>query len=143
MKIHLKRTDKAFQMEAVAENGSKVVFDAGPKIGGGGNGVSPMQSLVMALGGCSAIDIILILQKQKQEIEDLQISIDGDREEGKEPSLWKNVHAKFIFKGKIDAEKAKRAVDLSMQKYCSVSATLVKAGAAITYEVWLNDQKVN
>lgn len=135
MRIEMKRLDNAFHMEAKSENGQTVQFDGSAKIGGHDQGVSPMQSLLMGMGACSAIDIILILQKQKQELVDLHISIDGEREQGKEPALWKTIHAHFILKGKIEKEKAQRAVELSMDKYCSVAATLRAAGAVITYEV--------
>lgn len=138
MRVQLKRTDNAFQMEASGENGKKLVFDGGVKIGGGNNGASPMQGLLMAMGGCSAIDVVLILNKQKQNITDFEIIIDGEREENKEPSLWKTIHAQFILKGTIELEKAERAVQLSMEKYCSVAATLRAAGAVITYEVKVN-----
>ena len=141
MQIHLKRKDNAFHMEAIDENKKTVDFDGSVKIGGNNNGVSPMQSLLMAMGGCSAIDVVMILNKQKQELKDFEIIIDGEREEGKEPSLWKTIHSKFILKGNVEPEKAKRAVDLSINKYCSVAETLRRAGAAITYEVWLNDTR--
>jgi putative redox protein len=135
MRVELKRIDDAFQMEAKDENGKTVHFDGSLKIGGHNEGVSPMQSMLMAMGGCSAIDVVLILKKQKQEITDFTISIDGEREQGKEPSLWKTIHAHFKLKGKVEKEKAQRAVELSVEKYCSVAATLRAAGAAITYEV--------
>jgi len=134
MRIELKRIDGAFHMEATSENGKTVEFDGSVKIGGGDKGVSPMQSLLMAMGACSAIDVVMILQKQKQEIVDFTISIDGEREPGKEPSLWKTIHANFKISGKVELEKAIRAVELSMEKYCSVAATLRAAGAYITYE---------
>lgn len=98
-----------------------------------------MQMLLMGLGGCSAIDIVMILKKQKQVIDDFEISIDGEREEGKEPSLWKNVIVHFKLKGQIEIEKAERAVKLSMDKYCSVSKTLELAGASISYKVSVNE----
>ena len=93
-----------------------------------------MQSLLMAMGACSAIDVIMILKKQKQDLKDIQISIDGEREPGKEPSLWKKVHAHFKLFGPIEQDKAERAIGLSMDKYCSVAATLRAAGAEITHE---------
>ena len=134
MRVELKRTDDAFRIEAVAENGNSVVFDGSKAIGGSDKGVSPMLSLLMAMGSCSAIDIILILKKQRQDLRDLQIVIDGEREPGKEPSLWQKVHAHFKLFGPIEPDKAERAIALSMDKYCSVAATLRAAGAVITYE---------
>jgi putative redox protein len=139
MRVELKRVDGAFHTVAIAENGKSVEFDGSVKIGGNDLGVSPMQSLLMAMGGCSAIDVVMILQKQKQEIKDFQISIDGEREAGTEPSLWKTIHAHFKLTGNIDKGKALRAVELSMDKYCSVAATLRAAGATITYEVSLTN----
>ncbi|MBK7958182.1 MAG: OsmC family protein [Bacteroidetes bacterium] len=140
MRIELKRLDDAFHFEAVSETGNIAHMDAGENIGGHNKGVRPMQMMIMGLGGCSAIDIVLILKKQKQIIEDFQISIDGEREEGKEPSLWSKIQIHFKFKGQIDLTKAERAVQLSMDKYCSVSKTLEIAGAKITYKVSVNEE---
>jgi putative redox protein len=140
MRIELKRLDDAFHFEAISETGNIAQMDAGENIGGHNKGVRPMQMLLMGLGGCSAIDIVLILKKQKQVIDDFTISIDGDREQGKEPALWENIAIHFKFKGKIELEKAERAVQLSMEKYCSVSKTLEIAGAKITYKVSVNEK---
>lgn len=140
MGIELKRLDDAFHFEAISETGNVAYMDVGENMGGSNKGVRPMQMLLMGLGGCSAIDIILILKKQKQIIEDFTISIDGEREEGKEPSLWKTVQIHFKLKGQIDIEKAERAVKLSMDKYCSVSKTLEIAGAKINYKVSINEK---
>ena len=141
MKIELKRLDDAFLFEGKSPTGNIAIMDAGEELGGHNKGVRPMQMLIMGLGGCSAIDIIMILKKQKQVIDDFEISIDAHREKGKEPSLWETIHLLFKLKGKIDLEKAKRAVQLSMDKYCSVSKTLEIAGAKITYEVIVNDNE--
>lgn len=138
MKIELRRIDDAFNMEAMDEDGHAVLMDAGTATGGSNKGVRPMQMLLMGLGGCSAIDILLILKKQRQDVRDLRISIEGEREKGKEPALWETVNLVFHFKGGVEQEKAQRAVDLSMQKYCSVSATLEKAGTKITYQIKVN-----
>lgn len=139
MRIALKRLDDAFHFEAVSETGNAVQMDAGENIGGHNKGVRPMQMLLMGLGGCSAIDVVLILKKQRQEVESFEISIDGERQQGKEPSLWETVAIHFKLKGKIDREKAERAVQLSMEKYCSVSRTLEIAGAKISYKVSVNE----
>lgn len=139
MRIELKRLDDAFHFEAVSETGNIAHMDAGEDIGGHNKGVRPMQMLLMGLGGCSAIDIVMILKKQKQTIDSFEISIDGSRQKGKEPSLWENVQIHFKIKGSIEKEKAERAVQLSMDKYCSVSKTLEIAGATITYKVSVNE----
>ncbi|MES2285721.1 MAG: OsmC family protein [Bacteroidota bacterium] len=138
MRIELKQLDDAFHFEAISETGNIALMDAGENIGGSNKGVRPMQMLLMGLGGCSAIDIVMILKKQRQVISDFQITIDGEREADKEPSLWKTIEIHFKLKGEIDKEKAERAVQLSMDKYCSVSKTLEIAGANITYKVSVN-----
>jgi putative redox protein len=138
MRIELKRLDDAFHFEAISETGNIAHMDAGENIGGHNKGVRPMQMLLMGLGGCSAIDIVMILKKQKQIIDSFEISIDGERQPGKEPSLWETVEIHFKLKGTIEKEKAERAVQLSMDKYCSVSKTLELAGAKVTYKVSVN-----
>ena len=94
--------------------------------------------LLMGLGGCSAIDVISILKKQRQEIVDYKMNISGERETGKEPSLWKSVNIEFHLYGDIDPDKAARAVDLSVNKYCSVAATLMGSGTKITSQVFVH-----
>ena len=95
MKISLKRIDDGFNMEATDETGHSVRMDSSVENGGSNNGVRPMQMLMMGLGGCSAIDVVMILKKQRQEITDFRIEIEGDREKGKEPSLWEKAHVVF------------------------------------------------
>ena len=79
MKITLKRLNQDFLLEAGNETGNKVMMDAGPAIGGGGAGARPMDLLIMGLGGCSAIDIISILKKARQPLDDLQVEINAER----------------------------------------------------------------
>lgn len=138
MKVTLQRLDDAYHFEAKNEDGRSLQFDANPEIGGHNKAVRPMQALLMAMGGCSAIDVVMILRKQRQEITDFRIEIDGERQQNVEPALWEKAHIIYYLDGKIDAEKARRAVELSMTKYCSVSKTLEVAGAKITWEIKLN-----
>jgi len=83
---------------------------------------------------------VSILNKQRQTIEAFHMTIDGEREKGKEPTLWETIHIHFILKGDIDPDKAKKACMLSMDKYCSVAATLREARATITWQVSVNNQ---
>jgi putative redox protein len=138
MLIELKRVEDDFSFEAKDTMGHTVQMDSGSAFGGHDLGVRPMQLLLMGLGGCSAIDIVSILKKQKQRIDDFSIQIDGNREDGKEPSLWENVTIRFLFKGEIDEGKAQRAVELSMTKYCSVAETLRKSGTHLSWTVAVN-----
>ncbi|CAM3759996.1 OsmC family protein [Mucilaginibacter galii] len=133
--IELIRVSGDYGFEANDEYGHTVKMDSSPESGGQNYGVRPMQMLLMGLGGCSAIDVISILKKQRQEVLDYRMKISGDREAGVEPSLWQNITIEFHLKGNIDEDKAKRAAELSINKYCSVAATLEKAGAAINWQV--------
>jgi putative redox protein len=140
-KIELSRVKGDFGFDATDENGHLVRMDSSLESGGWDYGVRPMQILLMGLGGCSAIDVLTILKKQRQEVKDYKMIINGDREKGKEPSLWKNINIEFHLYGDIDKDKAVKAVELSIDKYCSVSATLEKAGAEIKWQVFVHPAK--
>ena len=135
MRVQLKRIDEGYNFEATNEDGKSTYFDTTHKNGDKALVPGPMQHLLMAMGGCAGIDVVMILDKQKQEIQDFEMIIDGEREAGKEPSLWKKAHIHFKLKGKIESEKAERAAKLSIEKYCSVAETLRRAGAEITFSV--------
>lgn len=141
MKIQLVRKNNHVHFEASNEEGNIVDIDGSEKVGGEGKGARPMQLLLMGLGGCSAIDIVSILKKQKQEVSDFEIEVDGHRETGTEPSVWKDIHVVFKLSGELDKEKVNRAVNLSMEKYCSVSRMLEKS-ANITWSVLLNGKNM-
>jgi putative redox protein len=131
-KIELSRVDNDYNIEAINENGNKVIFDGAPEIGGHNRGMRPMQTLLAAFGSCSAIDIISILKKQREEMTDIKITVTGEREKNVTPSLYKEVHAHYKLFGNIDFDKAQKAVSLSVEKYCSVAKTLEKT-AKVTY----------
>jgi putative redox protein len=133
--IELERVNGDFGFEAKDAYGNRVQLDTSPETGGTNFGVRPMQLLLMGLGACSGIDIVSILIKQRQEIARFRITIDGERETGKDPSLWKNIQLVFGLEGNIESEKAERACALSIEKYCSVAETLRRAGAKITWKV--------
>lgn len=137
MLVKIRRFDEDYGFEATNEAGKTLTLDAGPAIGGHGQGFSPMQTLLAAIGGCSGIDMISILKKQKQEITGFEMTVDGAREQGAVPAPFTAIHIVYHIKGNVDAEKAQRAADLSIEKYCSVSKMLEKS-AEITYEVKVN-----
>ena len=137
-RIELSRVSGDFGFEAKDESGPVVKMDSSPQSGGLEYGVRPMQILLMGLAGCSAIDVIAILKKQRQEVKDYKMVVNGDREAGVEPSLWKDITIEFHLYGDIDPDKAAKAVDLSVNKYCSVAATLEKGGAGISTQVFVH-----
>lgn len=140
--MHLHRSSNDYGFTATDSGGHKLTIDIPAEQGGNGNGFRPMQLLLAGLGGCSAVDIVSILKKQKQEIKDFSIDVDGEREPGKEPSIWQNAQVVFNLSGEIDPAKALRAVELSMNKYCSVAETLRRAGAELTWKVVVNGADV-
>lgn len=135
MLIKLSRIDDDYAFEAKDTLDHSVIMDAGEATGGHDKGVRPMQMLLMGLGGCSGIDIVSILKKQRQQIDQFDIVIDATRQPGKEPSLWENVTIRYQLKGTIDPDKATRAVELSMDKYCSVAETLRQGGTTLNWAV--------
>ena len=138
IEINLHRVAGDFGFEAKDANGHTVHMDSSDESGGNNFGVRPMQMLLMGLGGCSAIDVLMILKKQRQNVRDYKMIIKGDREAGKEPSLWKDITIEFHIYGEVDVEKAEKAVDLSLNRYCSVAATLMGSGTCIKSETFVH-----
>lgn len=132
MKIDINRLNEGFHLEAVNETGNTVQLDASPDIGGTGKGMRPMQLLLTALGACGTIDIINILKKQRQPLEDIKITVTGDREKDAVPAPFIAAHIHFRLFGKLDPDKVQKAVSLSVEKYCSVAETIKKT-TKITY----------
>lgn len=135
--IEVKLTRKAgdFGFEGTDANGHTVKMDSSQETGGSNFGIRPMQMLLMGLGGCSAIDVVTILKKQRQEVKDFSMRITGERVTDKQPSLWQEAKIIFTISGDIDEEKAARACELSMNKYCSVAETLRRSGTSLTWEL--------
>jgi len=142
IRVEIERVHGDYGFEARDAMGHTVSMDTSPETGGDNFGVRPMQSLLLALGGCSGIDVISILKKQRLKVESFKAIVEGEREKGVEPSLWKIVNVQFLLEGDIDADKAKRACQLSMEKYCSVAETLRRAGAKLTWSVSVNHKQV-
>ena len=132
MKIEIKRLDDAFHLQATNESGLTLEADGAESIGGHNQGMRPMQMVLSALGSCSAIDVIQLLRKQRQQLDDIQLTITAEREKDKSPSLFTDIHIHYKLHGAMDDKKVKRAVDLSMEKLCSVKLILEKT-AKITW----------
>lgn len=136
MKIELQRINDAFHMEAKNEQGNTVHIDGSPEIGGGNLAMRPMQMVLSALGGCSAIDIINILRKQRQPLEDFKVTIEAEREKDKVPALFTTIHVHYVLKGDLKPAKVEKAVNMSMEKLCSVKMILDKtAQISWSYEI--------
>jgi putative redox protein len=139
MQVELVRIDDAFHFEANGMSGVPVHIDAAENIGGHNAGSRPMELLLMGLGGCSAIDVILIMKKQRQVVDDLKVSVSGERVkiEGTEMTPFRKINVHFQFKGTIVPEKAQKAIEMSMEKYCSATAQF-SGSAEITHTFEIN-----
>ena len=137
MKIELKRLNDAVHFEGSGSGNVKVHIDGSEAIGGLGLGVRPMELVLMALGSCSSLDLISILKKQRQEITDISVSVEGERRV-ELPPVFNKIHLTISLSGNIDPAKAEKAAELAIKKYCSVHDMLVAGGVEITYALKLN-----
>ena len=132
MKIELTRINDAVNLEAKNEEGNTLLIDGSADIGGVGMGMKPMQLLLVALGGCSSMDLLTILKKQRQPIKSYKVIIDGERVKEGDVALFRNIKLHFVLVGDLDKNKVEKAVLLSVDKYCSVTKTL-EPTATITH----------
>ena len=124
----------------IGESGSghKVVFGTAFGEDGGTPGPSPMELVLIGTGGCSAFDVVHILEKGREAVEDCVVELDADRAES-DPKVFTRIHMHFVVKGKsLAPAKVQRAIDLSIEKYCSASAMLAKT-ATITHDFEIVD----
>ena len=118
-------------MRGYNPDGPVVVMDSNKE-----KGTSPMVLLLHAEAGCTALDVISLLEKMRQPLTGLKIEVEGIKGDGEFPRIWEKIHVRYIISGTVDPEKAHKAVELSLEKYCSVSAMLSKV-ADVTHEVVL------
>lgn len=130
-KIHAEWSGQGKRFTGYSAQGPTVAMD-----GDSENGASPMVLLLHAEAGCTGIDVISLLEKMRQPLTGLRIEVTGEKGEGDYPRIWEKIHVQYIIHGSVDPEKAHKAVQLSLEKYCSVSAMLGKA-AQLTHEVVL------
>ncbi|MFK8067392.1 MAG: OsmC family protein [Gammaproteobacteria bacterium] len=122
-------------MTFIGESGSghSVVMDGAPESGGRNLGVRPMEMLLLGMGGCAQYDIVSMLKKARQDIFSVEVELSSERSE-EIPKVFTKIHAHFIVHGRdIKESQVKRAISLSMEKYCSASITLGKT-AEITHD---------
>ena len=131
MEINLIRKSGKFNFEAENPSGYTVELDAKPAIGGEGKGFRPMEMLLIGLGGCSGIDVVNVLTKQKEPLDDIKIKINATRRD-EVPEIFEVVNIHFDLYGNLSTPKVERALDLTFDKYCSVSNILGRS-ATINY----------
>jgi putative redox protein len=141
MKVTLNRVNDNFHFELKNERGHIVNVDSRPEFGGSDMGPSPMELVLMGVAGCSGIDMISILKKQRQEITSFKAEVEGERVQVDEAKPFKDIHVVFYLEGTVNGEKAARAAQLSFEKYCSVSKTL-EPNVTIHYKVVVNGEEI-
>ncbi|MBF0197802.1 MAG: OsmC family protein [Planctomycetes bacterium] len=128
--VTLKRIE-GFKFSAKNSQGHSAILDASKSIGGTEDGLRPMEMLLIGLAGCSSFDVLHILKKGRAQVEDVQVDVKGERSDGI-PSVFEKIHLHFIVSADCSEAKLQRALNLSMEKYCSASAMLSKV-AEITH----------
>jgi len=110
-----------------SESGHSVVMDGPPDSGGRNMGVRPMEMVLLGMGGCTAFDLVLILQRQRQQVVDCRVELDADRADDV-PKVFTRIHVHYVVTGKgLDDNKVARAVEMTAEKYCSVSIMLAQS----------------
>ena len=136
MEINLVRKNNKFNFEAQNSGGQVVELDANPAIGGEGKGFRPMEMLLVGLGGCSGIDVVNVLTKQKEPLKDIKIKINATRKDEETPSIFNVIDIHFDLTGNLNPQKVERALALTFDKYCSVSNILGRSATLnFTYKI--------
>ncbi len=136
MKVTLERINKDVLFRGVTEDGMYSYIDGTPDVGGVHGAPRPMQTLLMAIAGCSSIDVIDILKKMRQKVDDYRVEITGRRADTV-PKIFIGLHLHFFLSGTIKEKKAKQAIEMSLEKYCSVLLSMSK-DIQVTYDVTIN-----
>lgn len=139
MKIKLQSID-GMHMRAVNENGNTIEMDGSADIGGKNKAMTPMQVLLSSLGGCSSIDVLMILNKQKAVFTQFEIELLGNREQINDAKIFRQITMHFIIGCNLSRTRVERAINLSLEKYCSVAKTL-EPTASIDWKLTLNGEE--
>jgi putative redox protein len=132
-KAKVRYTGDGLQFVGSGNSGPAVVMDADTEVGGHNTGARPMELLLIGIGGCTGMDVVSILKKKKEKVTGLEINVDGKKAE-EYPQKFTNIDIEYVVRGKnLKEEAVKRALQLSMDKYCSVKASL-EGGAKITFK---------
>jgi putative redox protein len=131
MKIEIERVNDAVHLRAKNENGIVVDMDGSPDIGGQESGARPMQLVLMALGGCTSMDVLSMLRKMREEVKHYSVTVEADRA-AEHPMVFTKIHVHYTIEGNLTKANVQKAIDLSMDKYCSVTHMLNKT-AVITH----------
>lgn len=133
MNVQFQQVDDEVQFQAQSESGYEFMVASADEV----EGVSPMEMVALGLGSCSSVDILSILEKQRQSVDRYDVEVDATRAEDEVPSVFTELHVHYTVEGDVDPDKLQRAIELSLEKYCSVSRMLEKT-ATISYAFTVN-----
>jgi len=140
MKARVKLVE-GMQFVGSADSGHGVVMDAATEIGGRNSGIRPMEMLLVGMGGCTAIDVVMILRKGRETVTDCLVELNAERATS-EPKVFTRIHVHYKVSGRgLTAAKVERAIKLSKEKYCSASIMLGQV-AEITHDFEVIDETV-
>ncbi len=132
MKIKLKRLDAGVLFEAETSRGHRVRVEGARELGGTDSVPSPMEYLLISQMGCTAIDIVDMLRKMRQPLVRLEMDAEAQRAEDKVPRIFNHIHLHYVFYGEVKPEKAARAIDMSVNRYCTVSKMIDRVARITT-----------
>ncbi len=135
-KVEVKwKEDMAFDVEV---NGHSFIIDADEPVGGKDRGPRPKALTLASLGGCTGMDVISILNKMRVEVEDFNVSVEGELTD-EHPKYYHTITITYTFKGKdLPMDKLEKAVNLSQDRYCGVSAMLTKS-SKLVHKIVVNE----
>ena len=131
MKVEIERVNNKVHLEAKNEQGVIVHMDGSPEIGGEDLGARPMQLVLMALGGCTSMHMLSMLKKMREEVKGYKVTVDAERAT-EHPMVFTKIHIHNTLEGNLKKENVEKAINLSMDKYCSVTHML-NSTATITH----------
>jgi putative redox protein len=115
--------DGKLAFSGITPSGHEIKMDTAESLGGENSAPTPVELLINAVAGCTAIDIVLILEKMRLKLNSFEIEISGERAE-EHPKRFTDIHLHYILDGELDTEKVRKAIKLSKDKYCSVAHSL-------------------
>lgn len=140
MKITLQQMNNQVHFQARDSEGHVLDFDGAADTQlGEGQGMRPMQGILSALAACSAFDLVIMLKKSRQNLIDLKVEVEAEREDAV-PAVFKHIHLKFKLYGDLDEKRCRRFIQMSVHQYCSVASMLAKT-ARITHDYEIISQE--
>ena len=127
------------QLLGSSDSGHALIMDTSTSVGGHASGASPMELVLLAVGGCSAMDVIGILKKKRLDLRGLEIRLNGQRSEA-DPKVFTQIVMHYIFRGReLTEDPCRKSIELSHEKYCSVLGMVSKT-AKVEYDVEINNE---